>query len=188
MRAVRRGSRRLAGARRGPRTTVVVPVPAAEEAVGRWRATHDRWAAKGVPAHVTVQGPFLPPERIDDRILTRVAAVLGRARARPFALAAVRRLPGVVYLAPASDEPFAHLTQLLAREWPELPRYGGGIRNVGRYHLTVARTFSPLAALAAVRAIRPFLPIVARPEEALLFAVEVDERVTLLGRFPIGHT
>ncbi len=174
------------GRRRGARTTLVVPVPAAEDAVGRWRAAYDRWAKKGVPAHVTVQGPFLPPERVDDQVLARLEALLRDAGSRPFSLTAARRLPGIVYLAPESDEPFARLTQLLAREWPELPGYGGGIRSVGRYHLTVARTLSPLTARAAARAIQPFLPIAARTEEALLFAVDSDERVTRVGRFAIG--
>ena len=36
--------------------------PDAESLVGRWRVEHDVAARFGIPAHVTVRTPFLPPE------------------------------------------------------------------------------------------------------------------------------
>jgi hypothetical protein len=163
-------------------------VPAAEEAVAPWRAAHDQWAARGVPAHVTVQSPFLAPRDIDTRVLERLGALLESARAETFELRAARYLPGIVYLAPVSDEPFARLTRLVAGAWPELPRYGTGLRSIGRYHLTVARTLSPSVPGAVRRGLRPFLPIAGRTEQALLFAVDANERVDLLACFGIGSS
>jgi hypothetical protein len=161
-------------------------VPAAEDVVGAWRAEYDLWAARGIPAHVTIQTPFLARGDIDARVLERLGAVLESAHAEPFELRSARYLPGIVYLAPASDAPFARLTRLIADVWPELPRYGGGIRSIGRYHLTVARTFRPRTARAAVRAVRPSLPISGRTDEALLFSLGGDARIELLARFGIG--
>jgi hypothetical protein len=57
-------------------SAVVVVVPEAEPVVGTWRARHDKSAGWGVPAHVTVLYPFLPPERIDTAVLGRLATVV----------------------------------------------------------------------------------------------------------------
>jgi hypothetical protein len=50
-------------------TALIVPIPAAENAVGPFRATLDRSASWGVPAHVTVLYPFLPPDKINSEVL-----------------------------------------------------------------------------------------------------------------------
>jgi hypothetical protein len=55
-------------------SALLVPVPAAEPAVGQHRARLDEAARDGVPAHITVLYPFLPPAGIDKTLL----AALGR--------------------------------------------------------------------------------------------------------------
>ena len=45
-------------------SAVVIPVPEAEAVVGPHRARLDPFAAWGVPAHVTVLAPFVPPHAI----------------------------------------------------------------------------------------------------------------------------
>src|SRR5690349_20634700 len=42
-------------------STIIVPVPEAEPLFGVLRGNHDRVAAAGVPAHITLLYPFLPP-------------------------------------------------------------------------------------------------------------------------------
>jgi hypothetical protein len=49
----------------GTQSALIVTVPAAEEAVGPHRAHFDKAAAWGVPAHVTILYPFMPPSDID---------------------------------------------------------------------------------------------------------------------------
>jgi hypothetical protein len=61
-------------ARPGWETAILLPVPAAEPAVSRHRARFDQAARDGVPAHITVLYPFLPPAGISDQLL----ASLGR--------------------------------------------------------------------------------------------------------------
>ncbi|MEU6741541.1 hypothetical protein [Streptosporangium sandarakinum] len=58
------------------RTALIVPIPEAEEAVGPFRAALDVSAGWGVPAHVTVLYPFLPPERIDSRVLAALTGTI----------------------------------------------------------------------------------------------------------------
>jgi hypothetical protein len=46
-------------------SALLVTVPAAEPAVARHRSRLDTSAAVGVPAHIAVLYPFLPPDLID---------------------------------------------------------------------------------------------------------------------------
>ena len=57
-------------------SALIVAVPEAGEVVGRFRASLDRAALWGVPAHVTVLYPFLPPERINDEVLAAVGEIV----------------------------------------------------------------------------------------------------------------
>jgi hypothetical protein len=113
---------RVPAAEQPTESTVVVPVPAAEPVVGRHRARLDGAAVRGVPAHVTVLYPFLPPDAITGADLGRLAAAVGRvssfacefARARWFA-------DEVVWLAPQPDEPFRAQTRAVTAAFPGFP-------------------------------------------------------------------
>jgi hypothetical protein len=63
-------------------SAVLVPVPEAERVVSRYRARLDGAAALGVPAHVTVLYPFVPPAAITAATLEELAGggVGGRVR------------------------------------------------------------------------------------------------------------
>lgn len=126
----------------GNESALVVPVPLAEPVVGSWRDRLDPSAARGVPAHVTVLYPFVPPDAIDDDVEARVAAVVGRFAAFPVRFAAIGRFPGVVYLEPDPAEPFVALTAAITSEWPSHPPYGGRFDTVVP-HLTVAHGKEP---------------------------------------------
>ena len=80
------------------RTALIIPVPEAEPAVGALRAGHDSSAALGVPAHVTILFPFLPPDKVDEDALRDLFA---RFAAFDFALDRVERFDdGRVWLHP----------------------------------------------------------------------------------------
>lgn len=122
-------------------TAVVVPVPAAEEVVGRHRRELDHSAVWGVGPHVTVLYPFLPP----DRITADTVAVLGevvRARVSAFEcdFTSVEWFgDDVVWLAPEPSEPFRALTLAVWDRFPECPPYSGAFPEVVP-HLTVGST------------------------------------------------
>src|SRR6478735_7095392 len=91
------------------RTALIVAVPEAERAVGAYRLEHDWSAGVGVPAHLTVLFPFVPPDAVDE---AAIGAVVAQVPAFAFALAAVERFAdGTVWLRPDPSEPFAALTR-----------------------------------------------------------------------------
>ena len=67
-------------------TALLVPVPAAEPAVGQHRARLDEAARDGVPAHITVLYPFLPPAGIDEALLSSLGRMFAGHAAFGFTL------------------------------------------------------------------------------------------------------
>jgi hypothetical protein len=59
----------------GWETALLLPVPAAEPAVGRHRARLDEAARDGVPAHITVLYPFLSPAGIGGPLLATLGSL-----------------------------------------------------------------------------------------------------------------
>lgn len=148
-------------------SALVVTVPAAEPVVGRWRRTLDRAAAWGVPAHVTVVYPFVPPDRLDDGVLAGVRAAVGGVPGFDCVFGAVRWFGAdVVWLAPEPDEPFRALTAAVWRRFPEAPPYGGEFADPIP-HLTIGHV-DPPALRRAAAAVAPELPVVARVEAVTL--------------------
>lgn len=168
---------------RGRRTTLILPVPAAEPAVGLWRERHDGWAARGIPAHITIVSPFLDPGQVDGAALRRLAGLL-EAVARPqLRLSAVGWVGGVVYLKPEDTDPLQALAHAVEDGWPELRRR---LRRPRLYHLTVARRQGPQGYRRVREALSQHLPLPALLEEARLYAIRDANDPVLLGRFRVG--
>lgn len=148
-------------------TALLVPVPAAEPLVAAHRLAHDPAAAGGVPAHITILYPFIPPPQLDDSVEGKIAEVLHGFSAFTYELRDVRRFPdGVLYLAPEPVEPFVALTNAFAVRWPEHPPYDGSFTEVVP-HLTVAMgADAPVDELA--QELGAGLPIVSRADEVWL--------------------
>ena len=92
-------------------SAVLVLVPAADPVVGRLRGRLDRSAGWGVPAHVTVLYPFLPPGDIDLAVIERLGRVVAAVPSFDCVFADVRWFDDrVVWLAPEPDEPLRALT------------------------------------------------------------------------------
>ncbi len=131
-------------------TALLVPVPAAEPAVGRHRRSLDPSAGWGVPAHVTVLFPFLPPSLVSDSVVARIEQTLRGVPAFDFALDRTEWFGDqVVWLAPEPDEPFRRLIRTLSDAFPECPPYGGAYDEQVP-HLTIGQR-SDDAALAALQ-------------------------------------
>ena len=97
------------------RTALIVVVPEAERAIGALRLRHDRSAALGVPAHITVLFPFVTSSRIDEDALAHVFAPFA---AFDFALDRVERWDdGIVWLHPEPSQPFEELTAAVWKRW-----------------------------------------------------------------------
>src|SRR3954466_12753022 len=100
-------------------TALIVPIPDAEPAVGPFRASLDRAASWGVPAHVTVLYPFLPPERIDEAVLAAVREIVAAVPRTDVSLSRGAWFGDpVVWLAPQPDHPFRDLPSAVWRRFP----------------------------------------------------------------------
>ena len=145
----------------GPReSALLIAVPEAEPLVGALRAQHDPSAAAGVPAHVTILYPFVPPERIDDGVDDAVRSVVAGHRSFAFSLRTAERFEdGLLWLEPSPPEPFLALIEALADRFPEYPPYGGEI-DVIVPHVTVAMqgSLEMHGALSAGLPIEPWRP------------------------------
>ena len=153
-------------------TAVIVPVPAADAVVGTYRQALDHSAVWGVPAHVTVLYPFLPPERITAAVVDGLGEVLTATGAFECVFSRVAWFGrDVVWLAPDPAGPFRALTERVWRRFPECPPYGGAHPEVVP-HLTIGSTrrADPAALERAAAEVGAMLPIAAGIDRVRLIA------------------
>jgi hypothetical protein len=118
-------------------SALIIPVPEAEPLVKALRDRFDPSAALGVPAHITILYPFMPPHAITAPVLAELREFFAQFAAFEFALTGLRHFPQVLHLAPAPAEPFKALTYAIAERYPNYPPYGGNFAEVIP-HLTIA--------------------------------------------------
>lgn len=140
-------------------TAIIVPVPAADIVVAGFRAELDPAARLGVPAHVTVISPFMPPGRIDRDVLATLADTVRSVRAFDATLSRVRWFSDtVVWLAPEPSAPFRELTGKVFARFPDYPPYGGLHDDIVP-HLTIGLNGDITEMRVAAQVIEPSLPI-----------------------------
>lgn len=172
----------------GERSAIVAPVrlPAALEAMRRACVAHARL---GVPPHVTLLFPFVPPSSIDLAVIDRAAAAIGRAPAFDVEFREVTHWddgPGserVVWLPPEPAAPFLALTDALVRAFPGYLPYGG-IHDEVIPHLTLANEDVDVSATEAEACRR--LPFRRRVSSAALLVEGADGRWRTLRRLSLG--
>ncbi|MFC7274997.1 2'-5' RNA ligase family protein [Paractinoplanes rhizophilus] len=169
-------------------SALIIAVPEAEPVVGRHRERLDRAASWGVPAHITVLFPFLPPAEIDEHVL----GVLGRVAAGVPAFFLTLDKIGwfgerVVWLAPRPAEPFLQLTAAVTARFPALRPYEGAFEEVIP-HLTLGHDHAAADLAAAAGEVAPRLPIHARADTLRLITGrrEPGESWLTRGLFPLG--
>jgi 2'-5' RNA ligase superfamily len=119
-------------------SALVVLVPEAERVVKPFRDSHDPSAALGMPAHITLLYPFIPPGKITLEVIDRLTQCFHRFSPFCFTLKEARRFPGVLYLAPEPGETFRKLTLAIWEMSPATPPYRGRHADVVP-HLSVAQ-------------------------------------------------
>lgn len=145
-------------------SAVLIPVPQADAVVGRWRYEHDPVAAAGVPAHVTLVVPWLPPDEIEQADLAELEEELADVRAFDFTLSRIdwfgRR---VLWVAPEPAEPFLKLTHRLAERF-HTPPWEDEFDEVIP-HLTVAHASDGVELVPVAADVATRLPLDCRAEE-----------------------
>jgi 2'-5' RNA ligase len=151
-------------------SALLLAVPAAEAAVGRHRARLDPSARDGVPAHLTVLYPFLPPGEIGSDALAELSRLFAETPRFDFTLDRVRWFgESVVWLGPSDESPFRALTALAAATYPSCSPYGGIYQDVVP-HLTIGQVGGLTELRAAAEAVGPLLPIATEATEVTLMA------------------
>jgi nucleotide-binding universal stress UspA family protein len=169
---------------------MIVPIRL-PSALAQIRLRETRDGPAGVPGHVTLLYPFVPPRSIDARVLADLARIIGAASAFDVRFREVRRWEpgggapeGVVWLEPEPSAPFNELTQALFAAFPEYPPYGG------MHDQTIAHV--SLAAIdrrhqdAIETEARRWLPFRRRVGAAALIVEGADGRWRTRRRFPLG--
>jgi 2'-5' RNA ligase len=145
-------------------SAVLVPVPEADAVVGRWRYQYDPVAGAGVPAHITLIVPWLPPEEITDADLGELDEALEDVNAFDFKLHHVdwfgRR---VLWVAPEPAAPFLALTARLAERFGTPPWEDEFDEVVP--HLTVAHASDGVELVPVAADVSSRLPLACRAEE-----------------------
>jgi len=149
-------------------SALLVTVPSAEPVVARYRDRLDSSAPLGVPAHITVLFPFMPPAAIGAQVHARLARLFAAVAPFVFALDHTDWFGDhLLWLGPRDPAPFSALTRLVHEAFPDYPPYGGR-HDVVVPHLTVADTGDPTELRAADDAVRPRLPVEARATQVAL--------------------
>jgi hypothetical protein len=158
----------------GWETILLLPVPAAEPAVSRHRARLVESARDGVPAHITVLYPFLPPAGISEPLLASLGRLFAGFAAFEFTLDRVGWFgEAVVWLGPRDPAPFSTLTSAVFAAFPSCPPYGGqraAAVSAPIPHLTFGKMGGLQALGTAAESVRPSLPIEATAAEVILMA------------------
>ena len=144
-------------------------------------------ARGGVPAHVTVLYPFLPPDRIDGSVLGHLTALFATIPAFDIALTRTSWFgEDVLWLAPDDPAPLLALTELVHGAYPEHPPFGGLFDEVVP-HLTVGHGAQRAEMLRAEADVRRHLPIRAAARAVTLMTQDQpDGAWTTAARFPLA--
>lgn len=171
-------------------SAILVPVPEAEPVVGLLRARLDPSAGLGVPAHVTVLFPFVPPDAITGTVIEMAAAAVASVSA--FDCEFGRSCwfgEDVVWLAPEPAEPFRAMTSAVHAAFPRFPPFAGAYPCVVP-HLTIGdRPESGSGALRAAAAeVLPALPVRTHVSSAwLMTGTQTPGSWRVIARLPLGN-
>ncbi|MGN6089435.1 MAG: 2'-5' RNA ligase family protein [Actinomycetales bacterium] len=170
-------------------SAVLTLMPAVDPVVREYRRRYDRAATWGVPAHVTILYPFVPPDQIDSLVLGRLAHAAREVAAFDVTFASMSWFgEDVLWLAPAPAAPFQQLTAAVCAQFPGYLPYDGAHDEVVP-HLTVGESrFGSVAALrAAASELDAHLPVSQRVTElAVLTGADAPESWQVTARLPLG--
>jgi hypothetical protein len=155
-----------------PRSGLIIEVPQAEPAVRHHRELLDANARLGIPAHITVLFPFLPPETIDPATLTTLGELFADVSRFSFRMDSTGWFgEDVLFLAPRDPGPFRALTERVFQAYPAFPPFEGQFDDVVP-HLTVGHGH-PLNVLRdAEKSVQAQLPIEGSATAVILMTQE----------------
>jgi hypothetical protein len=169
-------------------SVLLLEVPEAEPVVASHRRRLDANASLGIPAHVTVLFPFVPPGDLDDAARTDLTRLFASFPRFSYTFDCIGWFnEDVLWLGPRDPAPFRALTELVFAAFSGFPPFGGQYAEVIP-HLTVGHN-QPLADLrAAEAAVRPGLPVAGPATAVTLLTGPANGSApwTRVTTFPLG--
>jgi 2'-5' RNA ligase len=170
-------------------SAIVVELPELDIVLDKYRRELDPSPGWGMPAHLTVLYPFVPPTDLNHNILSKLQTIATTVRPfeaefDDFGWFADR----VVWLAPPQSSQFGSLIREMMNAFPECPPYGGAFDKVVP-HITIGESNEVDLLRAAEDAIRPQLPL-----KSMVTSLSLMEGSTAAGswhvlkRVPLGST
>jgi hypothetical protein len=152
--------------------SILIPVPEAESLVSPFRHSGD-WSSKhGVPAHLTIAGPWPLTTRVP---VDRLGKLCSEIRGEQYELGTIGPLGDAVCLFPDDDRALLRWRRRI------LAVVGSGdeTNESWRMHLTVSRGLTPPAMGAIEASIGLALPLHCKIDRVLIAQRHADSRVTL---------
>jgi 2'-5' RNA ligase len=148
---------------------------------------YDPSAAAGVPPHITLMFPFIPPADLTEGTIEILEKLIRGTGAFQFSLTRVNQFEqGVVYLEPEPTGPFVQLTRKISREFGILP-FGGDFGDEPVAHLTVGIDQSADTRQQIVNQLHLVVPIVVAAEEAWLMVGSNASAWSTVRRMPFSR-
>ncbi|HET7387188.1 MAG TPA: 2'-5' RNA ligase family protein [Nocardioidaceae bacterium] len=169
-------------------SALIVTIPEAEDAVAQHRDRFDDAAAFGIPAHVTVIFPFMPPSQVNAQVIESLAAAISTVPKFQATFESTGWFgTNVLWLAPNPAAVFGALITATADAFPDYPPYEGR-HEVVVPHLTVGHADAAESGLQkAEEQVRRHLPIrVDVTEVALWCGTDVPGGWRRMMGFPLG--
>lgn len=146
-------------------SALVLLVPDVEQVVEPWRERYDPRVAEGIPAHVTVLYPWLPPTEIGAEDLEALGTIAAAQPAMELVFERIGQFHRGLWLAPDPAAPVLRLIEAVTDRWPDYLPYGGAYLDdpddVGP-HLTVALGQDTEELRALAEEVTTRLPLTAR--------------------------
>jgi 2'-5' RNA ligase len=165
-------------------SAVLVPVLDTGPLVRELRLQYDPSAKAGVPPHITLMFPFLPPSELTEAKVDALAVLLSGEKRFEFSLSRVSEFEqGVVYLEPEPAEPFILLTRKIGDLFDLLP-FGGEFGDTPVPHLTLTVPESRMTRDQIATQLVSLLPIPLAAHQAWLMVGSNSSTWKTVARMP----
>ncbi|WP_037365312.1 2'-5' RNA ligase family protein [Amycolatopsis orientalis] len=139
-------------------SALVVTLPAAAVLLETAAAVDPGLVRPGLPPHVTALYPFLPADRLTERIDADVSRLAASFPATEVRLTDLVTAPGFVAAAAPALQPLA---DAVCDRWPDVPPYGGRFGAHPPAHLTIALGGTDAQLAEVAERARAALPVAA---------------------------
>jgi hypothetical protein len=152
--------------------SILIPVPEAEVLVEPFRRSGDWSRGYGIPAHMTIAGPWPLSLQLPLQTLTNLRAAID---GEPYSLTSAGRLGDAICLFPENDGALLRWREMFIAAVGDADE----VNDEWRVHLTVCRALRQETIAAVEQAMAGALPLNCEVRGLLLAQMHGDSRVTV---------